>query len=405
MTQQAEPPNGTHAEGAPPTPPAKPSPPAQPTVRPPPRKPAGFFLKQANMRRVVYSLVPVAVAAVYFYGWRVVAVLSCVFAAGIATEFITSRQRKQPVSMAVLVTCSLLGLALPPLVPFWVAAVGAAVAVLFGKEVFGGFGRNFANPAIVGRTFLYICFPIAMTAQFVPAFQGFPAGLARWSWLDGMGATPAELSGHISKALDAVTQATPQFVQKSLGSRAAIDAVSLWDMALGNIHGVFISDGRPLPLAGGSAGEGCAIIILASAVYLFITKTANWRLSLSALLGLAAGSLVLRHGLGHTQPPGEVPPFLFSLLSGTTVYAMVFMVTDPVSAPKKVPAQWAYGLLIGLLIVFLRWKSVFVAAASFSILLGNIVAPLLDIGAGWWAGRRKPNADAANRPPAREGAA
>ena len=85
----------------------------------------------------------------------------------------------------------------------------------------------------------------------------------------------------------------------------------------------------------------------------------------------------------------------WQLLSGTTMYAAVFMITDPVSAPKRRPAQLAYGVLIGMLIVFLRWRGVFVAAATFSILLGNLVGPLLDLAATEWASRGKARAAAA----------
>ena len=127
------------------------------------------------MRRVCYALLPIWASAIYFFGWRCFAVVAVVLATGLATEYLTSKYlRKAPISQACFVTCLLFGLSLPPTVPFYVAMVGIVVAILFAKEVFGGFGRNFANPTIVGRAFVYICFPIALTGSFVPGLPGLP---------------------------------------------------------------------------------------------------------------------------------------------------------------------------------------------------------------------------------------
>ena len=153
-----------------------------------------------------------------------------------------------------------------------------------------------------------------------------------------------------------------------------------------------MQDGTVRIFSGGSAGEGCALIIALAGIYLLLTKTANWRLMLSSLVGLGFATVLLRHLLGFDQwAPGspDVPPFLFNLFGGTTMYVVVFMVTDPVSGPKRKPAQLAYGFLIGFFVVFLRWRGVFVAAATFSLLLGNLIGPLLDIGAEAWTEHRK----------------
>ena len=349
-----------------------------------------LFMKQKNMLRVVYALVPILIAGIYSFGWRVLGVLVVTWAVGLVTEFITSRQRGQAISMANFVTCWLLALSLPPTVPFWIAAVGAVVAVLFGKEVFGGFGRNFANPAIVGRAFVYICFPVPLTAHFVPAFKGFPGGLAHWS-LETLRELPAYLRTSTQTVADAVSQASPMWIQREYGGEVVKQAVSLWDLFLGNIGGVVQTPAGERIIAAGSIGEGCALLIILAAVYLLVTKTANWRLMLSCLIGLSLATLVFRYALGF-DGPGEIPALPFTLFSGTTLYALVFMVTEPVSAPKRKAAIHAYAGLIGFLIVFLRWRGVFVAAASFSILLGNIVAPLLDIAAESLARRKRTRA-------------
>jgi len=171
-------------------------------------------------------------------------------------------------------------------------------------------------------------------------------------------------------------------------------------MTLGSIGGVYSGPGGVEGvLAAGSIGEGCAVLIVLAAAYLLATRTANWRLMLSGLAGVVGANLLFRNLLGF-DGVGEVPALQWQLLAGTTLYAMVFMVTDPVSAPRHKPAQFAYGLLIGTLLVVLRWRGIFVAAATFSILLGNLVGPLLDLAAEAWAQRAKARAPAAGEPPA-----
>ena len=357
-------------------------------------RPKKRFIKQAIMMRMLYALAPLAVAAVYFFGWRAGAVLAAVFAAGMGTEWITSRQRHGPVSTAGLVTCALYGLSLPPTTPMWIAAVGAVVAVLFGKEVFGGFGKNPFNPAIVGRAFVYICFPVELTRQFVPAFGGFPGGFGCWSF-ESLRQLPAHLADSGRALADAVSMATPMDIYRKAGY-----AVDWRQLALGNISGTFNDAGVDRIISAGSMGEGCAALIVLAGAYLLWTRTANWRLMLGGLAGVVVSSVLFRNILGFAagvQDGGFVygiPPLHLTLLSGTTLYVVVYMITEPVSAPNKKPAQLAYAFLIGFLIVLLRWRGIFVAAATFAILLGNLIAPHLDMAATEWAARKKTRAAA-----------
>ena len=347
-----------------------------------------LFVKQPIMLRMVYCLGALAVTAVYYFGWRVVSVLALVLGLGLTIEFLMTRRRGKGISTACLVTCLLYGLSLPPTVPYFVAGVGAVVAILFGKEVFGGFGHNFVNPAILGRAFVYVCFPVDLTGRFVPAFGGFPGGFAHWSF-QSLDRLPDALAAGGRTVADAVSQASPMWVIREYGLDVAARGVSWVDLALGSIAGTFQPPGASARIiSAGSAGEGCAVVIALAAVYLLVTRTANWRLMLSGLLGLVLANTLWRHGLGFAGT-GEVPPVWVNLLGGTTMYVLVFMITDPVSAPKRAGAQVAYGLLIGFLIVTLRWRGVFVAAATFSVLLGNLVGPLLDLADDAWRDRRK----------------
>ena len=136
-----------------------------------------YFLKQKIMTRVLISLLPVLLASVYLFGLRTLALLCVVTITGIVSEYAIMRLidgKKAKVSQALLVTCLLFTLTLPPSVPFWIAAVGIAFGVVFGKCVFGGFGRNIFNPALVGRCLIYVSFPAYMTVSWAQPFSSFP---------------------------------------------------------------------------------------------------------------------------------------------------------------------------------------------------------------------------------------
>ncbi|HKL22552.1 MAG TPA: RnfABCDGE type electron transport complex subunit D [Tichowtungia sp.] len=320
---------------------------------------SSWLKKQPMMRKVEYALMPALLGAIYFFGWRTLAVVLVVAAVCYATEFVMAGKRNDTVTEAVFVTSLLLGLSLPPTVPYWQAGVGAVVAILFGKEVFGGFPRNMFNPAIVGRGFLYVCFPVDMTSRFTPVWDGFPGGFAHWGarkMLDG---------------IDAVSAATPMWSRRDFGYEA-----NLLDLFTGNIGEVFTdADGVQRALTAGSAGEVSAILVLLGGAYLLWTKTANWRLTTSTLIGAVVSTVIFR-----LLPGGDgVPPVLWTLCSGAMLYAAFFMVTDPISGPKHKNSQWVYGVFIGIMIVFLRWKAVFAGAVAFAILLGNTLGPTLDM--------------------------
>ncbi|NCC93211.1 MAG: hypothetical protein EOM10_08000, partial [Opitutae bacterium] len=194
-------PRATPSPGTPPAVPANSKSSTSPTSPKPPatspsdpsawmKKPA--FLKQVMMVRVLYALLPVALAAIYLFGWRVLALVGVSALFAFLAEWIMVPTPPGKISQAVWVTAALYGLALPPTTPFWIAAVGAVFGIVFGKMVFGGFGKNIFNPAIVGRAFVYVCFPVELTSKFVPAFRGFPGGFARWSF-EALKDLPAEL--------------------------------------------------------------------------------------------------------------------------------------------------------------------------------------------------------------------
>lgn len=301
------------------------------------KKKKPLVMKQKVMLQVLYALIPLAAASVYFFGWRALAVLAVVNAAGFLSEYLVCRVYNQQVSTAVFVSNFLFALSLPPTIPIWIAVVGIVFGIIFGKMVFGGFGRNVFNPAISGRAFIYISFGVPLTAAFTEPASGFPGGFGSW----------------LANA-DAVTKATP-LVQLDLGEPAAF-----LDLLLGS--------------TAGSLGETCALLIIIGGLYLMIKKAASYRIVLSGLL-----AFILFQGLFFILGTrGAVNP-LYGLFSGSLLFAIMFMATDPISSSQTTDAgRWIYGALIGALIAVIRTFSVWIEAVTFAILLANMFAPLLD---------------------------
>lgn len=293
-----------------------------------------MFQKQLMMRRVLYALAPITLLALWMYGFRFLLILLTSIVVGVLTEYLFKKKKGGKVSEAVLVSSVLFALSMPPAAPLWIVAIGIAFGVFMAKEVYGGFGRNVFNPAIAGRLFVYISFAGVLGASF------FTPG--------NFGKAVPGLFGSI----DGMSSATPLALMRG-GQTIPI---------LGLLTG----------MRSGSAGESSIILITVAAIYLVITKTAQWRLILSTIVGGA----VLSVAFWLTGIKAALP--LEAMLAGSFLFVAVFMATDPVTAPKKPSAQWAYGLLIGSAIVVIRSFSLFPEGTSFAILLGNSFASLFD---------------------------
>lgn len=300
-----------------------------------------MFQKQPPMRKVLYSLIPVFAFSILLYGWRSLVITVTVFVFGVLSEYPFTRLRKKKVSEAVLVSCALYALSLPPAVPLWIAALGIIFGIVFAKNVYGGFGRNVFNPAIAGRLFVYIAFPQALQRSFLPPWQ---PGLA---WRFGLEASPDAMSA--ATALVSLREGSmPPLLDHLLGFRM------------------------------GALGESSVLLILLAAVYLLITKTANYKLMLSSFLSFCLVTLGLSLA-GFIPGQGGAFGSLGSfLLSGSILYVCVFMVTDPVTAPNKAASQWIYGVLVGGITAAIRVFSLFPEGVSFALLIGNTFASLFD---------------------------
>jgi len=292
------------------------------------------------MSMVIISVVPCVLAAFYLFGLRFLAMIIVTYAAGLTVEAIFAIVRKEGINEGFFVTGFLFPLILPPNLPLWMVALGVAFGVFIAKELFGGTGRNIFNPALVGRCFLSLGFPKVMSASWAQPGHGLVGNMLTWN-------------------VDTLTSATP------LAAAKQGEITSFVHMFLGNISG--------------SAGETSAFLIILGGVFLLFTRVANWR-SVASILGsfaILAGVLMARGQMSEPMPTifGSV---LWHVFAGGLLFGAFFMATDPVTGPTTNAGKWFYGIIIGSTTVLIRNFTGYVEGVTFAILLGNIVAPILD---------------------------
>lgn len=307
--------------------------------------------KQVVMRRVVLACVPCILGGIYFFGWRVLATLVVSCFAGLLTEYLFCRNRGEPATESVFVTGVLYSLVMPPGIPWHVLIIGIVFAVVFAKEVFGGFGRNIFNPALVGRCFVYICFPVAMTGRWPASAE-----------LSGFGAL-----GQWSTALvtDAITSPTPMTVMKA-------------DGIVPELSGLFFGG------ISGTVGVTSAMLILIGGIYLFYMNTASRSIILATIISYAVINQSLTWA-GNERFHGALP----ALLGGGFLFGAFFMATDPVSGAKTAWGKVIFGIMIAVFTATIRNYSIFNGGLMFAILLANMFAPIIDYAVDAWRDRGK----------------
>ena len=288
------------------------------------------------MTAVMIAAGPTVLFSVWLFGWRSLALVVFCYVVGIVIEMGFAVAKREEVTEGMFVTCILYPMILPPTLPFWMAAVGLAVALILGKEVFGGTGKNIFNPAIVGRVFLAVTFPGPMSSQWAAPFSGIPGGFAHWS-----------------PGPDALTSATPLIALKG-GEPTALSSLFFGTTA-------------------GSLGETCDLLIILGGLFLIFTRVANWRLPLATILGAVCVTSIL-----HLVAPGRFATPLVHLFSGGLLFGAFFMVTDPVTSPFTNAGKWVYGFLIGALAMLIRTLSGYPEGVMFAILFMNIFSSIID---------------------------
>lgn len=262
---------------------------------------------------------------------KILPIIVVSYVVGLAIEFGFAQWRKHEVNEGFLVTGMLIPMVMPPDIPLWQVALATAFAVVIGKEVFGGTGMNFLNPALLARAFLFFAFPSSMSGDNV--------------W--------------IAEKADAFSGATPL---AEMMNGASLPSTSFLDMFLGVMPG--------------SIGETSSIAILLGAAFLLITGIASWRIMLSVFIG---GALMgLTFNIFGSNPYTQMP-FYYHYVIGGFMFGAVFMATDPVTAAQTNKGKWIYGILIGVMAVLIRVVNpAYPEGMMLAILLLNVFAPLID---------------------------
>lgn len=273
---------------------------------------------QRIMFDVIIALIPATVASVYFFGMRALFIIFTSIIAAMAAEGAIQKIRNKPVTLkdgSAIVTGLLLALTLSPAMPFWMVAVGSVVAIGIGKQVYGGLGHNPFNPALVGRAFLIVSFPVHMTTWVSP--------------------------------IDGVTSATPLGMLKMEGIKAGY-----MELFIGNVAG--------------SLGETSVLLLTLGGLYLLYRGIIDWRVPVFYLGTVAVMTTILK---------GDP---VFHLLSGGLVLGAFFMATDMVTTPLTKLGKVIFGVGAGVLVVIIRLFGGYPEGVLFSILLMNIFTPIID---------------------------
>ena len=294
------------------------------------------------------------VANVVYGGLWFLPVVIVTFAVGGIWEVVFACVRGHEINEGFLVTGALFPLILPPTIPLWQVALGISFAVVLGKEIFGGTGRNFLNPALTGRAFLFFAYPAEITG-------------------DRAGGWFVWIAAPVIEGVDAVSGATP------------LTRIATADERMEAITGAAAGGGLDLTwldtflgVQAGSMGETSTLACLLGAILLLVTGVGSWRIMLSMLVSTFAFAWLL-FGIGSdTNPAFALPPW-WHLTTGGFAFGLVFMATDPVSATLTETGKWFYGVLIGFMTVLIRViNPAFPEGVMLAILFGNVVAPLID---------------------------
>lgn len=309
-------------------------------VTAPPHIHSKFNLKKVIII-VILSLLPPLIAGIIYFGIYsslvvVFSVLSSTLSEGLY-EYLKDKKIKLKDGTAIL-TGLLLGMSLPPMVPLWIPVIGSAFAIIIVKQFFGGIGFNLLNPALTGRAFLTLTFPLIMTTSY-----------------------RAPLSGTLS-GIDVITQATPLTILKNSEYYGNADFI------IGKFSSPDYLKTLLLGQVGGAIGETCKILLLISGLALLFLKLIDFRIVIGYLLSFLILNLVF---LDSINP-------LFQLFSGGVLLAIFFMATDWVTTPLTKNGRWIFGIGCGLFTVLLRRFSVYPEGITPSILLMNLLTPLID---------------------------
>ena len=312
------------------------------TISPSPHVHGGGLIEK-NMYGVLIALVPTFIFSIVFFGLGAILVTLTSVAACLVFEYVIQKylmkQRPTIWDGSAIITGVLLAFNLPSSLPLWIVVIGALVAIGIGKMSFGGLGNNIFNPALVGRVFLLISFPVQMTTWPVP--NGFATA-------------------------DAVTGATPLALVKeavkngqAVGDTLSSVGITTGNLILGNI--------------GGSLGEVAAIGLLLGFAYMLIRKIISWHIPVAIF-----ATVIVFSGILNLADPAQFAGPVFHLFTGGLMLGAIFMATDYVTSPMTHKGMLIYGVGIGLLTVIIRVFGAYPEGMSFAILIMNGFTPLIN---------------------------
>lgn len=280
------------------------------------------------MLDVVIALMPAAIAAVIFFKWNAIVIILASVLSAVITEALIQKLMKREITIgdwSAVITGMLLAFNLPPTVPLWIPIIGSAFAIAVVKQLFGGLGHNFMNPALAARAVLLASWPVRMTTWITPG-------------------------------VDAVSTVTPLAILKE--TETAGQLPELWDMIVGNI--------------GGTIGETSALALLLGAAYLLYRGIINWKIPFT-FIGTVAFMTWMLGGEGFFT--GNA---LYHIFTGGLILGAFFMATDYVSSPVTPKGQIIMGVGCGVLTSVIRIYGGYPEGVSYSILLMNVATPLID---------------------------
>jgi electron transport complex protein RnfD len=315
-----------------------------------------------TMGLVMLALLPATLFSLYQFGWPAIFLFLVTIGACLLLEAFSLRIAGKPIKIflmdgSALLTGWLLAMTLPPWAPWWIGVVGAFLAIVIGKQVFGGIGQNLFNPAMVARVALLISFPLEMTlfTSPTPLFSASAPGL-----LESLGITFGA-----STQIDAVSSATTLgHLKTELGRGIPLDTAStsadgLWQLSLGT--------------AAGSLGETSGLLLLAGGLFLIWKRIITWHIPLAML-----GTLGLLAGIFHLIDPQAYVGPLTHLMSGAAIMGAFFIATDLVTSPVSIRGQLLFGAGCGLLVFAIRTWAGYPEGVAFAVMLMNACTPLID---------------------------
>lgn len=295
---------------------------------------------------VLIALAPSLLVSIYFFGFSAIKLVLVGAATCIGVEFLIQKYLlKTKVTIgdcSAAVTGVLLALNIPPSSPWWMILIGSIVAIGVAKMTFGGLGQNVFNPALVGRVFLLISFPVQMTDWTVPA-------------------------GWFREGVDAVTGATPlSMIKEGLAQGLTVDQIMAANPDFSYVHMLFAK-------VGGSVGEVSALALIVGFIYLLIRKVIKPTIPLTIL-----ATVFVTSGIFWLANPSEYTDPVFNILTGGILLGSIFMATDYVTSPMTAKGMIIYGVGIGVLTVLIRYFGSYPEGVSFAILIMNATVPLLN---------------------------